>query len=311
MEGLVVKSTGSWYEIEDASRKRFQARLKGKLRTEGLKSTNPVAVGDKVDYVIEGEDALITAVNKRKNYIIRKSINLSKQTQIIAANVDQVLLFVTLQSPVTTMAFVDRFLIGAEAYGVPVILVFNKMDLIQSKDGMKLLDRWKTVYHIAGYPCVETSVIENKGLEEIKALMQGKISIFSGHSGVGKSSLVNAIAPEMDLRVNEISDYHQAGKHTTTFAELFHLPFGASIIDTPGIKGFANVNMQKEELSHYFPEMRERLNQCKYHNCVHINEPQCAIKEAVQSGQIAESRYLNYVTIFEEDEEENYRQKGY
>lgn len=311
MEGLVVKSTGSWYELETSEGKRIQARLKGKFRKAGIKSTNPIAVGDRVRFHLENEEAVIENIEARKNYIVRKSINLSKQTQIIAANIDQVFLLITLDSPVTTMAFVDRFLVAAEAFRIPAVLVYNKLDLIQTAAQKENLERWQSTYEMTPYPQLRISVKEGKGIEEVSQRMQGKTSMFSGHSGVGKSSLINVVDPQLDLRVNEISDYHQSGKHTTTFAELFHLPFGGSIIDTPGIKGFGNVEMGKEEIAHYFPEMRERMDRCKYHNCVHINEPHCAIKDAVERGEIAFSRYENYLSIYAEDEEEQYRQKGY
>ena len=311
LQGLVVKSTGSWYEIETAEGKRLQARLKGKFRTAGIKSTNPIAVGDRVHFHMEGEEAMIEKIEGRKNYIMRKSINLSKQTQIIAANIDQVFLLITLESPVTTMAFVDRFLVAAESFRIPVVLVYNKMDLIKQQSQEEVLQLWWDTYAKTIYPQLKISVKEQQGLEQIKDAMKGKTSMFSGHSGVGKSSLINVIDPNLRLMVNEISTYHQSGKHTTTFAELFNLPFGGNIIDTPGIKGFGNVEMEKEEIAHYFPEMRQRMQACKYNNCVHINEPNCAVKEAVVNEEIALSRYENYLSIFEEDKEEQFRKKGY
>lgn len=311
MEGLVVKSTGSWYEINTDEGERIQARLKGKFRIKGLKSTNPVAVGDRVAFKMEGDEGVIHEIAERKNYIIRKSINLSKQVQIIAANVDQLLLLITLDSPKTYMGFVDRFLVGAEAYRIPVVLVYNKTDLIQTEKQVRELKEWKQTYEKAGYHQIEVSVKEQKGIEAVKALMKDKTSIFSGHSGVGKSSLINLIDPSLDLRVNQISESHQSGKHTTTFAELFELDFGAKIIDTPGIKGFGNVELEKEHLAHYFPEMRARMSECKFADCAHINEPKCAIKEAIAEGEIAESRYFNYLSMYEEDEGETYRPKGY
>tara|TARA_B100001109_G_scaffold255896_1_gene262627 strand:- start:3304 stop:4239 length:936 start_codon:yes stop_codon:yes gene_type:complete len=311
LKGIVVKSTGSWYEVQTEEGNRIQARLKGKFRIKGLKSTNPVAVGDYVFFELEGEDAVIYKIQERKNYIIRKSINLSKQVQIIAANVDQLFLVITLNSPKTFMGFVDRFLVGAEAYRIPVVLLYNKMDLIVTDEEKSELQNWKNVYDLAGYQQFEISVQEQKGLDQVQDLMKNKVSIFSGHSGVGKSSLVNALDPSLDLRVNQISESHQSGKHTTTFAELFELDFGAKIIDTPGIKGFGNVDLEKEHLAHYFPEMRLRMNECKFDNCVHISEPKCAIKSAVETGEIAESRYLNYVSMYEDDSTESYRTKGY
>ena len=311
MEGLVVKSTGSWYEVETSQKERIQARLKGKFRIQGLKSTNPLAVGDRVRFEMEGNEGVIHTIENRKNYIIRKSINLSKQIQIIAANVDCLFLIITMENPVTTLGFVDRFLVGAEAYRIPTVLVYNKLDLLTTEKQQQELARWKEIYTTAGYEQLEVVATEGKGIDQLKKAMEGKISIFSGNSGVGKSTLINSLDPNFDLKVNKISDAHQTGQHTTTFAELFELPFGGKIIDTPGIKGFGNVELEKEVLSHYFPEMRDKINDCKYNNCVHINEPNCAIKEAVESGEIAKTRYLNYLSIYEEEEGESYRTKGY
>ena len=311
MEGIVVKSTGSWYEIETPEKERIQARLKGKFRIKGIKSTNPVAVGDRVNFYREGEGAVIDKIFDRKNYIIRRSINLSKQVQIMAANIDQLFLVITLKKPKTFLGFVDRFLVGAEAYRIPVVLVYNKIDLLETKEERVELDKWKSIYEKAGYEQLLLSAERGIGLDLLKEKMKGKLSIFGGHSGVGKSTLINRLDPKLNLRTAEVSESHQSGRHTTTFAEMFELQFGAKIIDTPGIKGFGNVEMEKEHLAHYFPEMRSRMHACKFSNCIHINEPNCAIKEAVVKGEIAESRYYNYLSIFEEDEWENYRQKGY
>lgn len=311
LEGLVVKSTGSWYEVETENKERIQARLKGKFRIKGLKSTNPLAVGDRVKFEMEGDEGIIHTIEDRKNYIIRKSINLSKQVQIIAANVDCLFLIVTIKDPITTLGFVDRFLVGAEAYRIPTVLVYNKIDLLLSAKHKSELERWKEIYKSAGYQQLEVSAETGEGISLLKAVMSDKVSIFSGNSGVGKSTLINALDPNFNLKVNRISNAHQTGQHTTTFAELFELPFGGKIIDTPGIKGFGNVELDREVLSHYFPEMRKRLNECKYNNCVHINEPSCAIKQAVEEGEIAKSRYLNYLSIYEEEEGESYRTKGY
>lgn len=311
MEGIIVKSTGSWYVIETADKARIMARLKGKFRIKGIKSTNPVAVGDGVRFVMEGDEGVIDGIHERKNYIIRRSINLSKQQQIIAANIDQLFLVVTLKKPRTFLGFVDRFLIGAEAYRIPVILIYNKVDLLQTEEEQESLAEWKVIYQKAAYEQLEVSALNNLGIEKLKELMKGKLSIFAGHSGVGKSTLINVLAPEHNLRVNKISDSHHSGKHTTTFAEMFDLPFGAKIIDTPGIKGFGNVDLEKDHLAHYFPEMRALLNQCKFDNCVHINEPDCAVKKAVKENLIAKSRYQSYISIYNEDEDENFRQKGY
>lgn len=310
MKGIIVKSTGSWYEIKTQDSGRIKARLKGKFRTKGLKSTNPVAVGDFVEFDWEGEEGVIHTIAERRNYIIRRSINLSKQVQIIAANIDTLFLIVTIKNPVTTLGFVDRFLVGAEAYRIPTVIIYNKVDLINDQD-RKELDNWKRIYEIAGYEQLEVSATQKLGIQALKEMMKGKVSIFSGHSGVGKSTLINALDKNFNLRVSKISEAHQSGRHTTTFAELFELPFGGNIIDTPGIKGFGNVEMDKEVISHYFPEMRERMQDCRFSNCLHINEPNCAIKKAVEDGEIAPSRYSNYLSIYEEDDQENYRQKGY
>lgn len=311
MEGIVIKSTGSWYEVETPEKERIQARLKGKFRIKGIKSTNPVAVGDRVNFHREGKEAVIDQIFDRKNYIIRRSINLSKQVQIIAANVDQLFLIVTLKNPQTYLGFVDRFLVGAEAYRIPVVIVYNKIDLLEAEAEQAELEKWKAIYDKAGYDQLEISAEKGIGLDSLKGRMKGKLSIFGGHSGVGKSTLINRLDPNLSLRTASVSESHQSGKHTTTFAEMFELQFGAHIIDTPGIKGFGNVEMEKEHLAHYFPEMRSRMNECKFNNCIHMNEPDCAIKKAVASGEIAESRYFNYLSIYEEDESESYRQKGY
>tara|TARA_R100001015_G_C4610482_1_gene165841 strand:+ start:59 stop:991 length:933 start_codon:yes stop_codon:yes gene_type:complete len=310
LKAVVRKSTGSWYEIETDEGEVLEARLKGKMRTLDLKSTNPVAVGDRVIFEKQGEEALIKDIEERKNYLIRRSINLSKQTQIIAANIDQLFVLITLKDPVTFKGFVDRVLVGAEAYRIPAVLLYNKVDLFDEKDKEELKS-WIECYQKAGYEQMQISATEGIGIDELKAKMKGKVSIFSGHSGVGKSTLINALDPELDLRVGEISDYHRSGQHTTTYAELHTLAFGGRIVDTPGIKGFGNVNMDKEVLSHYFPEMRARMKDCKFNNCLHIKEPNCAIKEAVAAGEIAESRYFNYLSIYEEDVEETFRSKGY
>ena len=310
LKGLVVKSTGSWYEIEKDNGERISARLKGKFRLQGIKSTNPVAVGDFVGFHMEGQEGVIHTIDNRKNYIIRRSINLSKQVQIIAANVDQLFLVVTLDSPPTTLGFVDRFLAAAEAFRIPTVLVYNKIDLYVTEKQKEALNHWQEIYKLSGYEQLEVSAEHNIGIEKLKEKMKGKTSIFSGHSGVGKSTLVNSLDEDFQLKTSEISDYHRTGKHTTTFAELFVLPFGGKIIDTPGIKGFGTVDLDNEVLSHYFPEMRSRISGCKFNNCVHINEPKCAIKKAVENGEIAEERYEGYLSIYHDDEREHHREKG-
>lgn len=310
VKGTVIKSTGSWYEVKAENGEVFQARLKGKFRIKGIKSTNPVAVGDHVEIEIDSGEALISKIGERKNYIIRKSINLSRQVQIIAANIDVLFLMVTLKMPVTAKGFVDRVLVGAEAYRIPTVILFNKIDLLDKKK-LKELKCWKDTYEKAGYEMLEISVAEKIGLEEVKKKMQNKVSMLTGNSGVGKSTLINALDSNLNLKSGKISDYHQSGMHTTTFAEMFNFYFGGQIIDTPGVKGFGNVGIKKTELHHYFPEMRKRMNECKYNNCIHVNEPGCAVKEAVGNSEIAISRYNNYLYMLEEDASETFRGKAY
>lgn len=306
MRGLVTKSTGSWYQVVDEQGNRYECRIKGKFRTHGIKSTNPVAVGDWVDFELEPgqQNGLITELEPRKNYIIRKSVNLSKQTQIIGANLDQALLVVTLASPPTSTGFIDRFLVTAEAYSIPAVLIFNKLDLF-SQEGLEVLAEYMAIYENLGYPCYAVSALEGDHIEELRDLLTDKISLVSGHSGVGKSTLVNAIVPGMDLKTGEISDWSDKGKHTTTFAEMIDLPFGGKLIDTPGIRELGIVDIEKQELSHFFPEMRALLNQCKFHNCRHINEPGCAVLTAVEEGEIEPSRYESYISIYNNENNRN------
>ncbi len=299
MQGLVTKSTGSWYTVLGDDELKYECRIKGKLRMKGLVSTNPVAVGDRVDFELEPdqETAVISKVHDRKNYIIRKSINLSKQVQIIAANLDLACLVVTLASPRTSLGFIDRFLVTAEAYGVPAILIFNKLDLF-SKEGFEILDNYFDLYQNIGYPCYAVSAIKGTNIETLEIVIKDKISLFSGHSGVGKSSLINRLIPGKELRTGEISDWSDMGKHTTTFAELFELPFGGKLIDTPGIRELGIAEIEKHELGHFFPEMRAIMNSCKFNNCVHINEPGCAVLQALENGDIEPTRYDSYQSIY-------------
>jgi ribosome biogenesis GTPase / thiamine phosphate phosphatase len=299
MEGLVIKSTGSWYQVKTPGGQRVDCRIKGKFRTKGITTTNPIAVGDHVDFDMEPElgTGVITELQPRKNYIIRKSINLSKQAQVIAANLDQAFLVVTLASPRTSLGFIDRFLVTAEAYDIPASLVFNKLDLF-SDEGLEILAGYKAIYEKIGYPCYEVSALEGTGVEQVAKLLQDKVTLFSGHSGVGKSSLINALLPDLKLRTTEISEWHDKGMHTTTFAEMFELPQGGYIIDTPGIRELGVIDIEKNELGHFFPEMRARLNQCKYNSCRHINEPGCAVIKAVEDGEIELSRYESYLSIY-------------
>jgi len=299
MEGLVIKSTGSWYAVQTENGDRFDCRIKGKFRTKDIKTTNPIAVGDRVDFELEPgqETAVITHLHERKNYIIRKSVNLSKQAQIIGANLDQAFLIVTLASPRTSLGFIDRFLVTAEAYDIPAVLIFNKLDLF-SEEGLEVLAAYEQIYEDLGYPCYHVSATQNINVDEVRELLKDKTTLVSGHSGVGKSTLINALVPGMELKTGDISEWSDKGQHTTTFAEMFELPFGGWLIDSPGIRELGIIDIEKEELGHFFPEFRQRLNMCKYHNCRHINEPGCAILSALEEGEIEPSRYDSYLSIF-------------
>lgn len=313
MHGTVIKSTGSWYQVKTDEGNTIQCRIVGKLRLRGIKSTNPVAVGDVVDFKMEeGEETgVITEIHDRKNYIIRKSVNLAKQTQVIAANLDQAILIVTLDFPKTYPRFIDRFLVTAEAYDIPAVLVFNKIDLYDDA-ALDELEFYTYAYEDAGYTVLHTSVPGDLGIGELKETLAGKTSLLSGHSGVGKSTLVNTIEPTLDLKTNSISDTHHQGQHTTTFAEMFELSFGGNIIDTPGIRGFGLVDMEKEELGDYFPEIFRIKDQCKFNNCLHLEEPGCAVKVAVEAGDLAYTRYDSYVNFVNgTDEDETYRKDIY
>lgn len=309
MVGIVYKSTGSWYTVKSVDGVFYDCKIKGKFRIKGIKSTNPVAVGDEVNFEVEtiGDDTIgiIDKIENRKNYIIRKSVNLSKQTHIIAANLDQVFLLVTLNNPTTYPVFIDRFLITAEAYKIPVVLLFNKVDTYNPEeiDQIKFL---AALYRNIGYTCIGISAITGKNIDTVKEMMIDKTSMFSGHSGVGKSTLVNAIEPTLDIKTKKLSQQHLQGQHTTTFAEMFDLSFDARIIDTPGIKGFGIVDMEKEEIGNYFPEFFKLKQHCKFNNCIHIDEPKCAVKDALEAGDIAWSRYQSYQQMIK-GEEDNYR----
>ena len=306
MKGLVTKSTGSWYTVLGADDVRYPCRIKGKFRTHGIKTTNPVAVGDVVDFELEPEQnsGIITKLEPRKNYIIRRSVNLSKQSQIIGANLDQAILVVTLASPPTSLGFIDRFLVTAEAYAIPALLVFNKLDLF-SAEGIEILQEYKAIYERIGYPCYEVSAQEGTNISVVQGLLKDKVTLVSGHSGVGKSTLINALEPTVQLRTGEISDWSDKGKHTTTFAEMIDLSFGGKLIDTPGIRELGIVDIEKHELSHFFPEMRARMHQCKFNNCRHINEPGCQVLEALELGDIEASRYESYLRIYHNQDSRN------
>ncbi|HEX7903057.1 MAG TPA: ribosome small subunit-dependent GTPase A [Chitinophagaceae bacterium] len=308
MKALVYKSTGSWYTVKDASGKIHNARIKGIFKIDDITSTNPVSVGDEVEIDIESETentAMIHEIHPRRNYINRRSPRANHQHHIIAANLDQALLLATLKEPRTSQGFIDRFLVAAEMYHVSAFIVFNKADLYKKKEQDKF-EQWKKIYETIGYKVLLISVTENKGIDEIKQMLQDKITLISGHSGVGKSSLLNAILPDLQLRTRDVSGWSGKGMHTTTFAEMYDLPFGGKLIDTPGMRELGLVDIDKQELSHYFPEMRTRLNNCQFNNCLHINEPGCAIKEAVNRGEIHEDRYVSYLTIMDSLEEKSY-----
>ena len=303
MNGIVMRSTGSWYEVLAESGTVYKARLRGKFKMKGLKVSNPIAVGDRVHLDQEGEEgtAVIKQIEERKNYIIRKSTHKAAHSHILAANLDLAILVVTLVSPRTSFGFIDRFLVTAEAYEIPVALVFNKADLFDD-DLADYQQQVSNMYAQIGYPCFTASAATGQGLGQIQALLHDKITLVSGHSGVGKSTLLNALVPHLDLKTAEISDYSDKGKHTTTFAEMFAVKPGTYIIDTPGIKELGVVDMPKEQVSHYFPEMRERLNQCRFNNCLHLNEPGCVVREAVDKGKISLTRYQSYLSILEDED---------
>jgi ribosome biogenesis GTPase len=302
MKGLVIKSTGSWYGVLTEGDKTINCRIKGKFRTLDIKTTNPIAVGDHVDIELEPEQetGLITVLHPRKNYIIRKSINLSKQAQIIAANLDQAFLIVTLASPRTSLGFIDRFLVTAEAYDIPAKLIFNKLDLF-SEEGLEILEEYQSIYEKAGYPCYSVSAIKETNLDQIKDLLKDKVTLVSGHSGVGKSTLINALLPGKELKTGEISDWSDKGKHTTTFAEMFQLPFGGYLIDTPGIRELGVFDIEKQELGRLFPEIRKLMTNCRFHNCRHINEPGCAVLQSLENGEFESSRYDSYLSIYNDN----------
>lgn len=309
MKATVYKSTGSWYTVKEEAGHWHNARMKGIFKIDEITSTNPVAVGDKVEIDIEDKTAgtaIITAILPRANYINRQSPRVKHQHHIIAANLDQSLLVATLKEPRTSQGFIDRFLVASEMYHVPSAIVFNKADLYKKKEQEKF-EQWKEMYEAIGYRVLLTSTKERMGIEDLVEALQGKITLLSGHSGVGKSSLLNVILPELQLKTQGVSGWSGKGMHTTTFAEMFDLPGNSgAIIDTPGMREFGLVDITRQELSHYFPEMRNRLNGCQFNNCLHVNEPGCAVKEAVISGEIHEDRYISYGSILESIEERSY-----
>jgi len=310
-KGLVYRSTGSWYVIKETDGVFIEARIKGKFRNKDIKTTNPISVGDWVSYTVkEDGGGWIEEIHPRKNYMIRKSVNLSKEAHIIGSNIDLCVLIATVSNPTTSTGFIDRFSVTAQAYDIPLLIVFNKSDLYSIKDKEHLEDLI-ACYEKIGFECLVTSAKNNLFIDKLKEKLENKVVLFSGHSGAGKSSLINSMNPSLKLAVGEISEAHSKGKHTTTFAEMFDLTETIQLIDTPGIKGFGLIDLEKEELSQYFPEMFEISSECKFHNCVHINEPGCAVIEAVNLGVIAESRYQSYYSMYNDDEKETYRALNY
>jgi ribosome biogenesis GTPase len=302
--GTVYKSTGSWYSVKTDEGKFYQCKIKGKLRLENFKSTNPVAVGDRVNFSLEHNDeenlGIIQNILERKNYIVRKSVNLSKQSHILASNIDLLVMVITIKDPITTTSFIDRFLVNAEAYSIETLLVFNKYD-IYNKEEQNKIDNLVEIYSNIGYKCLITSTINNFNITNLKEEVTKKTIMFGGHSGVGKTSLINAIDASLELKVGDISSQHLQGKHTTTYAELFDLDRNTKLIDTPGIKGFGLVNFKKEEISDFFPEFLREKNNCKFSNCLHLNEPNCRIKAMVKENIISVSRYENYIQILNDE----------
>ncbi len=301
MEGLVVKSTGSWYDVRQDDGSTISCRLRGQFRIHGIKSTNPVVVGDRVHFDLEHDGTgTITTIEPRRNYIERKSTNLSKISHIIASNIDRAFLVITLKQPRTSLGFIDRFLVSAEGFRIPVCLIFNKIDLYTPEE-MAVVEELSLLYGSIGYGTLKTSAVTGEGIPLLREMMTGKVSLFSGHSGTGKSALIKQVDPSLDIRIGEISRQHLKGKHTTTFAEMFPVA-GGYMMDTPGIKEFGLIQYSKEEIRDYFPEIRAYNNRCRYDDCIHLHEPDCAVRRAVEEGHIPESRYLNYLAILQDDD---------
>lgn len=301
-KGTVIKSTGSWYEVKSDQGRVLPCIIRGKFRMKGIRATNPVAVGDRVHFreLQEEDSGIITRIEERSNYIIRRSSNLSREYQLLASNVDLAWLMVSMTAPKTLSAFMDRFLVSAQAYRIPVVLLFNKIDLYSETEHLEM-EEYLRVYTSAGYACMRLSLQTCEGLEALRTKMHGKLNVVAGNSGVGKSTLINRLDPSFKLRTGAVSDSHQTGRHTTTFAEMFELKGDIRIIDTPGIRGFGTIDIDRDELYHFFPEIFRAAERCHYHNCHHLHEPGCHVKEEVRSGSISEFRYLNYVMMMEEE----------
>ena len=306
MKGLVIKSTGSWYEVREFdTEKVYSARIRGKFKLLKTRLTNPLAVGDYVEFELENDGvAWITKIEPRKNYLIRKSVNLSKEAHIIASNIDVACFLYTLKSPETSLGFLDRFLACCEAYNIPPFIIFNKTDLLTAEE-REIVDNIADLYEEIGYSCIKVSGYTKDNLDNLKIILTDKVSVFFGHSGAGKSTLVNALQPGLELKTSEISETHQKGKHTTTFAQMHFWEFGGSVIDTPGVREFAMIDVEKEEIQHYFPEIFKKREECKFYNCMHIAEPKCAVIESLETGEISETRYITYLKLMEEADEMN------
>lgn len=307
MKGLVVKNTGSWYIVKMDDGTVENCKIKGNFRLKGIRTTNPVAVGDRVDVAVKDGASYIVSIDARRNYIIRKASNLSKESQILAANIDQALLIVTLKEPVTNTTFIDRFLATAEAYNVPVVIVINKIDLLVDEDEVEYLEAVKNLYEVIGYKVITMNALAGKGLGELKETLQGKTTLLSGNSGVGKSSIINLVLPGVNLKTGSVSESHHTGMHTTTFSEMFELPEGGCVIDTPGVKGFGTIDFEKSEVAHYFKEIFAISADCRYNDCTHTHEPGCAVLEAVENHYISQSRYQSYLSILEDGADDKYR----
>ncbi|MGV4470043.1 ribosome small subunit-dependent GTPase A [Ornithobacterium rhinotracheale] len=306
MKGRVIKSTGSWYSIATDSGETFEARIRGKFRLKGIKHTNPIAVGDEVEFSLDKDNiAFIEKFYERHNYIIRRSVNLSKKTHIIASNIDVAVILATFKNPRTSTGFIDRFLVTAEAYHIHPVILFNKVDEITPEERPEF-EALKKIYTDIGYQVLEISATENIGLNKVKDLLKDQTSVFMGHSGVGKSTLVNALNPELNLKTKTVSTFNQKGQHTTTFAQMYAWPFGGYIIDTPGIKEFGLADFEEDEIQNYFPELFKLKQDCKFHNCKHLNEPKCAVKEALEAGEIAPSRFESYLNFIAESNESSH-----